>query len=182
VSAIIGELGAAAFVDFKKNQVIWLTKNISSGTVSVGIVNGTPRANISLKFPLMRGSKKMKGSKIVYIEDDKDLIDLVSMILKPHGYDVLGSTDGHEGLDLIRIQKPDLILLDLMIPDLSGWEIYKIISADPNTENIPVIIITAKSQPIDQVLGTHIAKVEGYICKPFMPSELIERVEQILAG
>ena len=122
----------------------------------------------------------MKSIQVVYIEDDQELVKLVSMFLKPRGYVVCGATDGHEGLKLVRKMIPDVVLLDLMIPDLDGWDIYKQLSADPSTKDIPVVVISAKAQPIDKVLGLHIAKVEGYICKPFTPSEIIECIDQVI--
>ena len=122
----------------------------------------------------------MKDIRVVYIEDDHDLIDLVSMFLKARGYIVWGATDGQEGLDLVREMKPDIVLLDLMIPDINGWDIYKKLSADPLTKDLPVVVISAKAEPIDKVLGLHIAKVDGYICKPFLPSDLVDCIEQVI--
>lgn len=121
----------------------------------------------------------MASKKVVYIEDDQDLINLVAKLLKPIGLQVVGALDGKTGLELINSLLPDLVLLDLMIPDMDGWEIYKRMSTNHSTANIPVVIITAKAQPIDQVIGKQIAKVDGYICKPFTPSELIECINQI---
>ena len=121
----------------------------------------------------------MTEKKVVYIEDDRDLIDLVTRILRPRGIQVIGAIDGQTGLDLIHSLQPDLVLLDLMLPVMDGWEVYKRLSVDPGTKNVPVIIVTAKSQPIDQVLGKQIVKVDGYITKPFNPSELVDCLDQI---
>lgn len=118
--------------------------------------------------------------KIVYIEDDSEMIDLVSLILNRQGYQVSGANGGREGLDLVKRNSPDLILLDLMMPDLDGWDVYQQIRSNEETRNIPVIVITAKAQMIDRVLGLHIAKVDDYISKPFRPVELIESVNRIL--
>ena len=122
----------------------------------------------------------MKAIRVVYIEDDQELVNLVSMILRPRGYVFWGATDGYEGLALVRKMKPDVVLLDLMIPDISGWDIIKILSADPLTKDLPVIVISAKAEPIDKVLGLHIAKVDGYICKPFTPSDLVDCIGQVI--
>jgi len=116
---------------------------------------------------------------VVYIEDDPEMIDLVSLIVGRRGYLVVGAHGGHEGLDIVQQNPPDLILLDLMMPDLDGWDVYKQLKANDATKNIPVIIITAKSQAIDRVLGLHIAKVDDYISKPFRPHELLESIEKI---
>jgi two-component system response regulator VicR len=118
---------------------------------------------------------------IVYIEDDQEMIDLVSLILTRRGFQVIGAQGGRQGLDLVRAEPPDLILLDLMMPDIDGWDVYQQLKISENTRSIPVIVITAKSQNIDRVLGLHIAKVDDYICKPFRPQELLDSVEKILS-
>lgn len=117
---------------------------------------------------------------IVYIEDDQEMIDLVSMILSRRGFEVKGVQGGLAGLDYINTQKPDLILLDLMMPDVDGWDIYQQMKSREDTKNIPVIIITAKAQAIDKVLGLQIARANDYICKPFRPQELLDSVDKVL--
>ena len=118
--------------------------------------------------------------KIVYVEDEMEMIDLVKLILNRKGYEVIGAEGGREGLDLIRELVPDLVLLDLMMPDIEGWDVYQQIRADENTKHIPVIVVTAKAQNIDKVLGLHIAKVNDYISKPFSPQDLVTSVEKVL--
>ena len=120
-------------------------------------------------------------AKILYIEDDQEMIDLVSLILSRRGYEVKGAQGGRNGLEAIRNESFDLVLLDLMMPDLDGWDLYHILKSDEKTRDIPVIVITAKSQPIDKVLGLYIAKVEDYISKPFHPNELVASVEKVLS-
>jgi two-component system, OmpR family, response regulator VicR len=117
---------------------------------------------------------------IVYIEDDPEMLDLVELILNRHGFDVHGAHGGREGIDLVHQEHPDLILLDLMMPDLDGWDVYQQLKAEPETKDIPVIVITAKTQSIDKVLGLHIAKVDDYISKPFRPQELLDSIEKVL--
>lgn len=119
--------------------------------------------------------------RLAYIEDEAEMIDLVRLILGRRGYIVLGANGGREGLDLVRKELPDLVLLDLMMPDMDGWDVYHQIKSEEQTRDIPVIVITAKAQNIDKILGLHIAKVEDYISKPFSPQELLERVEQVLS-
>jgi two-component system response regulator VicR len=121
------------------------------------------------------------GKLVVCIEDEPEMIDLVKLILSRKGFQVVGAMGGREGLEAIQAQKPDLVLLDLMMPDMDGWEVYQKMKADPATKSIPVIVVTAKAQSIDKVLGLHIAKVDDYITKPFGPQELLESVEQVLA-
>ncbi len=117
---------------------------------------------------------------IVYIEDDPEMLDLVELILNRHGFDVHGAHGGREGIDLVHQEHPDLILLDLMMPDLDGWDVYQQLKAEADTKNVPVIVITAKTQSIDKVLGLHIAKVDDYISKPFRPQELLDSIEKVL--
>jgi len=108
------------------------------------------------------------------------MIDLVKLILERKGYQVSGASGGQEGWELIKSQLPDLVLLDLMMPDVDGWEVYQKMRDEETTKDIPVIVITAKAQNIDRVLGLHIAKVEDYITKPFKPEDLVESVERFL--
>lgn len=117
---------------------------------------------------------------VIYIEDDPEMINLVSVILVRRGYQVKGAHGGRQGLDMVIEEPPDLILLDLMMPDMDGWDVYQQLKANPKTNNIPVIVITAKAQSIDRVLGLQIAKVDDYLSKPFRPQELIESIERIL--
>jgi len=119
--------------------------------------------------------------RLAYIEDEAEMIDLVRLILGRSGYTVMGANGGREGIELIRNELPDLVLLDLMMPDMDGWEVYHQIKSEELTRDIPVIVITAKALNIDKVLGLSIAKVEDYIAKPFSPQELLERVDQVLS-
>src|SRR5512146_2717176 len=109
------------------------------------------------------------------------MIDLIRLILGRRGFEVAGATGGKAGLEAVRSQLPDLVLLDLMMPDVGGWEVYQQMKADDATRNIPVIVVTAKAQSIDKVLGLHIAKVDDYIAKPFSPQELLNSVDNVLA-
>jgi DNA-binding response OmpR family regulator len=116
---------------------------------------------------------------IICIEDEPEMIDLIRLILGRRGFNVIGAAGGKEGLEKVRQEPPDLILLDLMMPDMDGWEVYQQIKADDKTKNIPVIVVTAKAQSIDKVLGLHIAKVDDYIAKPFSPQELLASVDKV---
>lgn len=122
-----------------------------------------------------------KSIRILYIEDDPEMIDLVEMILKRRDYVMVGAQGGREGLDAARNNPPDIILLDLMMPDLDGWEVYHQIKSDGNLQATPVIIITAKAQSIDRVLGLEVAKVDDYLAKPFHPSDLLASIDRLLA-
>ena len=118
--------------------------------------------------------------RILCIEDEPEMIDLMRLILGRRGFEVLGAAGGEAGLQAVRSELPDLVLLDLMMPDMDGWEVYQQMKADDATRHIPVIVVTAKAQSIDKVLGLHIAKVDDYIAKPFSPQELLSSVEKTL--
>ena len=118
--------------------------------------------------------------RLVYVEDEVEMIDLVRLIMARRGFEVIGANGGRQGLEAIQQNLPDLVLLDLMMPDMDGWDVYQQMKASEATCNIPVIVVTAKAQSIDKVLGLHIAKVDDYISKPFSPQELVESVEKVL--
>jgi DNA-binding response OmpR family regulator len=126
-------------------------------------------------------SPDSRATKVVVIEDDPEMVNLVKLILKKEGFEVTGAMGGREGLEAIEHVSPDLVLLDLMMPDIDGWEVYQTMKANDQMKHIPVIIITAKAQSIDKVLGLHIAKVDDYITKPFSPGELIASVRRVLS-
>jgi DNA-binding response OmpR family regulator len=117
---------------------------------------------------------------ILCIEDETEMIDLIRIILGRKGFEVEGATGGEDGLKKIHDRKPDLVLLDLMMPNVDGWEVYQQMKADETTRDIPVIIVTAKAQNIDKILGLQIAKVDDYISKPFSPEDLLSSVERVL--
>jgi DNA-binding response OmpR family regulator len=117
---------------------------------------------------------------VVCIEDEPEMIALVELILGRKGFELVGAVGGREGLEAVRRVRPDLVLLDLMMPDMGGWEVYQQIKADAELKNTPVIVVTAKAQSIDKVLGMHIAKVDDYVTKPFGPQELLQSVNKVL--
>lgn len=117
--------------------------------------------------------------KVLYIEDEADLIDLVTLLLERSGnHKVFSTNQGEEGVKLAKAHKPDVILLDLMMPKMDGWEVYRQIREDEETKSIPIVIVTAKAQDIDKVLGLEIAKADGYITKPFNPDELYSIIDE----
>lgn len=120
--------------------------------------------------------------RIVYVEDEPEMIDLVRLILGRKGYELIGATSGREGISIIQQELPDLVLLDLMMPGMDGWDVYHQMRGIEATRHIPVIIITARAQNIDRVLGLEIAKVDDYLAKPFTPQELVDSVSRVLQG
>jgi CheY-like chemotaxis protein len=94
-----------------------------------------------------------RAKKVVVIEDEPEMVDLVKLILGRKGFELIGAVGGQEGLEIVRREKPDLVLLDLMMPDMDGWEVYQRMKADVELKDIPVIVVTAKAESIDKVLG-----------------------------
>ena len=119
--------------------------------------------------------------RILCIEDEEEMIELTRLVLEREGFEVLGAVGGAQGLETLREKKPDLVLLDLMMPDMDGWEVYRQMKADQELADIPVIVVTARAQTIDKVLGLQVAKVADYITKPFGPKDLIDSIKRVLS-
>jgi DNA-binding response OmpR family regulator len=119
---------------------------------------------------------------VVCIEDEPGVIELIRLILERRGLQVMGAESGQAGLDMVRELRPCLVLLDLMLPGMDGWEVYRRMKADSMLKVIPVIIVTAKAEGIDEVLAKHVAKVDDYIKKPFSLKELLQSIERVLGG
>lgn len=117
---------------------------------------------------------------VVCIEDEQEMIELMSLILSRHGYEVIGALGGQAGLDKVIELKPDLVLLDLMMPEMDGWAVLQRMRADSDLRAIPVVVVTAKANDLDRVFGLEVARVEGYITKPFGPRELVRIVQTAL--
>ncbi len=120
------------------------------------------------------------ANRIMVVDDEPDVVDLVRLVLESDGFDVVTAYSGKEALEKIDKDLPDLVLLDIMMPGMDGWEVYSRIRANPKTKDVPVAMLTAKSQSIDKMIGLHVVKVDDYITKPFGRSELLERVKRIL--
>jgi DNA-binding response OmpR family regulator len=117
--------------------------------------------------------------RILCIEDEAAMIELTRLVLEQEGFEVLGAIGGTQGLEIVKRERPDLVLLDLMMPDVGGWEVYRQMKTDETLAKIPVIIITAKAQSIDKVLGLQVAKVDDYITKPFGLEELLTSIDRV---
>jgi CheY-like chemotaxis protein len=120
--------------------------------------------------------------KILCVEDEAGMLDLLRLILESAGYTFLGAQDGLEGLEVMRREQPDLVLLDLMLPQVGGAEVLLRKKEDPAIQNIPVIAVTAMSSPFDQIMWRHRTEIQDYITKPFMRKELLSSIERVLAG
>ena len=116
---------------------------------------------------------------VLYIDDDPDSISLVDFILGPLDLDLVAAPDGHRGLEAIRRSKPDLVLLDLILPDMDGWQVYEQIVADDETKDIPVIVVTARIRALDRQ-SKYFTEVAGQLTKPLVPQELLRAVSRLL--
>ena len=116
--------------------------------------------------------------KILIIEDDPDVSRLTEFILR-HDYDVISSEDGREGIEKVKEEKPDLILLDIYMAGLSGFEVCRTLKEEPDTGPIPIIMLTAGAQKHEVSKG-YASGADDYIIKPFEPEELIKRIEKLL--
>ena len=125
---------------------------------------------------------KVRMQRILCIEDDPDMIDLIRLILERRGFVVEGAEGGKAALQAMQSTPPDLVLLDLMMPDMDGWDVFQKMKADALTRNIPIIVVTASAQAIDREFGLHIAKVDDYIVKPFSPQDLLASVDRVLGN
>ncbi len=121
----------------------------------------------------------MTREKVLVIEDEPDIREVMVYNLSREGYRVLEAKDGEKGLEKARREAPDLILLDLMLPSLDGVEVCRLLRSDPLTQAVPVIMVTAKSEESDVVLGFGVG-ADDYVAKPFSPKELLARVKAVL--
>ena len=119
--------------------------------------------------------------KILVCDDERHIVRLIQVNLERQGYTVVTAFDGKEGLEKIRAEKPNLIVLDVMMPYMEGFEVLKNIRNEPETEALPVIMLTAKAQDKDVFEGYHYG-ADMYLTKPFNPMELVTFVKRIAAG
>jgi two-component system phosphate regulon response regulator PhoB len=142
---------------------------------AVGRLVSSPQRGLGLPAP---GAGDM-AQRILVIDDEPDLLELVRVNLEQAGYGVETAGSGRAALDRIRASQPDLIVLDLMLPDVAGTEICRRIRADPGLAGIPVIMLTAKTGEVDRVVGFELG-ADDYVTKPFSPRELTLRVGAVL--
>ena len=121
----------------------------------------------------------MAREKILIVEDEVDILEVIEYNLSREGFRVLSSREGDEGVRIARRDAPDLVLLDLMLPGLDGLEVCRRLKTDPVTSDIPIIMVTAKGEESDVVLGLGIG-ADDYVTKPFGPKELVARVKAVI--
>jgi CheY-like chemotaxis protein len=117
---------------------------------------------------------------ILHIDDEVEILELVAEILRHPQLTFMGALDGPEGLELAAKHQPDLIILDIMLPDMDGHEVYHLLRSSPETAAIPVVMLTAKSRPYEKIRAGTIKGLGGYIGKPFDVLELRQKVESAL--
>mgnify|MGYP001565724567 FL=1 len=121
----------------------------------------------------------MHTKKILIVDDEPDLAELVSYNLRKEGFEVSSASDGEEALKKIRKGNFNLVILDLMLPGIQGMELCRILRNDPKTKHLPIIMLTAKGEDVDKILGLEMG-ADDYIAKPFSPRELVARVKAVL--
>ena len=118
--------------------------------------------------------------KILVVDDEDDILHFLEMVLREKGYQVTTASGGHEALTRAQIDKPDLVLLDIMMPQMDGWEVLKLLRVDEDTRRIPVAMLSARTEAKDRVQGLQEGAID-YICKPFSLTELLGKIEAIFA-
>lgn len=117
--------------------------------------------------------------RILVVDDDKQIVRLVRSYLEQAGFQVLTAFDGESALHLLRRERPDLMVLDVMLPDRDGWEITRLVRADPALAATPIVMLTARVDEADRVVGLELG-ADDYVTKPFNPRELVARVRAVL--
>ena len=129
-----------------------------------------------MKNKTFRGGEDTMDRKILIVDDEKNIVDIIAFNLKKEGYTVITAADGEEGVQKAMEENPDLILLDIMMPKMDGYEVCKKIREKKNT---PIIMLTARAEELDKVLGLELG-ADDYVTKPFSPKELVLRVGSVL--
>jgi len=117
--------------------------------------------------------------KILIADDEPDVVELVAANLRVAGFDVLQAQDGPSALSAVREQAPSLLVLDLMLPGMSGLEVCRALKADPATSGVPIVMLTAKAEEVDRIVGLELG-ADDYVTKPFSPRELVLRIKSVL--
>ena len=119
------------------------------------------------------------AKRILVVDDEEDVLKTVTYRLKSNGYEVLSALDGKDGLDKARQEKPDLIILDLMLPKINGYKVCRLLKFDDEYSKIPIILFTARAEETDKKLGVEV-KADAYITKPFDFPVLLEKIKELL--
>jgi len=123
----------------------------------------------------------MSKAKILIVDDEKSLVETLTIRLEANDYEVLKAYDGREALEKAKEEKPDLIILDIMLPRIDGYKVCRMLKFDEKYRKIPLIMFTARAQESDKKLG-HEVGADAYITKPFEPEELLSKIEELLSS
>ena len=118
------------------------------------------------------------SKKILVVDDEDDILHFLELVLREKGYDVATASGGHEALTKAQLEQPNLILLDIMMPQMDGWEVLKLLRVDEETADIPVAMLSARTEAKDRVQGLQEGAID-YICKPFSLQDLLLKIETI---
>jgi len=119
------------------------------------------------------------GQRVLVVDDDREIVRLVRAYLEQAGYSVFVAHEGEQALHVIRSERPDLVVLDLMLPGRNGWDITRIVRGDPTLSHLPIIMLTARVEDTDRILGLELG-ADDYITKPFNPREVVARARAVL--
>ena len=120
------------------------------------------------------------NEKILIVDDEEDILNFLELVLREKGYEVVTAGSGHDALTRAQLERPDLVLLDIMMPEMDGWEVLKLLRIDEETASIPVAMLSARTEARDRVQGLQEGAID-YICKPFSLQELLAKIEAIFA-
>ena len=121
----------------------------------------------------------MKKKRILLVDDENDIVFAVKMELEANGYEVITATNGQDGLDTARLEMPDLIVLDLMLPKIEGYRVCRILKFDEKYKKIPIIIFTARSQKNDEAVGKEVG-ADAFLVKPFESTILLDKITELI--
>lgn len=121
----------------------------------------------------------MAGKRILLVDDEHELVEMVKLRLESYGYEVIPAYDGQDGLEKARNEKPDLIILDIMLPKIDGYKVCRMLKFDEKYKNIPIIMFSARAQDRDKETGEQVG-ADAYIVKPFEPEALKTKIDQFL--
>jgi len=121
----------------------------------------------------------MANNRILLVDDEKDLVETVAFRLEATGYEVIKAYDGQEALDKAKKEKPNLIILDLMLPKMDGYKVCRLLKFDEKYKSIPIILFTARAQEEDKKLGEQVG-ADAYITKPFEPEALLGKIKELI--
>jgi CheY-like chemotaxis protein len=119
-------------------------------------------------------------ARVLCIDDEPGVVELVGLILKSQNIQVEGANSGQEALEIMRHNPPDAVLLDVMMPEMDGWEVYKQMRADEDLKKIPVIIVTARNSSFEEIIARERTGIKDYVTKPFLPNDLRKSLARVL--